>query len=74
MSALVRPDAHRNGRDEAKQDVGKKLVQLVQVSQVGIEEFLGPKGGQSAGKKKGANEEITTGASEVGRQVAFEDG
>ena len=52
MTPLVRPYAHGDRRDETEQDVGQKRDELVKVCGIGIEEFLGPEGGEPSGEKE----------------------
>ncbi len=48
LPAFIRPDAHRDGRNEHQQDERQIFVQLVEIRQVRIEEVAGPKGGKGA--------------------------
>ena len=54
--------------------MGEEFIELVKVGEIGIEEFLRPEGSQSTGKKESADENISTWATEVGREVASEYG
>jgi hypothetical protein len=47
---------------------------LVEVGSVGVEEFLRPESGKSAGEEKSADEYVSGGATKVGGQIAFEYG
>lgn len=52
----------------------EETIQLIEVSKVGVEEFLRPKGSKSTGQKKCTDKNISAWTSEVCGQIAFEDG
>ena len=58
LPPLVRPDTHRDRRNEDQHDVRQVLVQLVQVRQVGVEEFVRPKRGKRRQQHEQAQEHV----------------
>ena len=70
LSAFVGPNAHRDGRDEDQQDVGKIGVQLVEIRQVRVEELVRPKGRNAAEQHEHANEHVARGIAEVAGEIA----
>jgi hypothetical protein len=71
LSALISPDTHGDGRDEAKQDQVDDLVELVKIREIGVEKFMRPKRRQSAYQDKGADKDISSGVAKIGKQVSF---
>ena len=70
---LLRPNAHRNRRDEKQHDEGEPVVELVEVGPIGAEEVVGPEGRETAERDEHANEHVAGGAGKVADEIPLED-
>ena len=74
LPPLVRPDTHRDRRNEDQHDVGQELVQLIQVGQVGVEELVRPKRGERRQQHEQAQEHVARRVAEIADEVPLQHG
>ena len=66
---LLRPDPHRESRDEEEQQVGEHPVQLIEVGQVLQEEAILPERRRGAQEDEQGDEDVAAGTAEVHPQI-----
>src|SRR6185295_10795835 len=74
LLAFLRPDRHRDRRDEEEEQVGEVLVERIEVGQVAHEEDVAPEGQHRRQRHEHRDEDVSGGRAEVGEEVPLEDG